>query len=92
LRLRIELFKNGVKNIEHQHLGRLFQSEYSAYIDALRFDPEKDGEIARKLEPILASAKSAKVYSSGGSELVYVLLFFYAFWYWYSQNFVGLWI
>lgn len=38
-RIRIELFKHGLKTIEHSHLGRMDEDQFPAYIDALAYDP-----------------------------------------------------
>lgn len=38
-RLRVELFKRGVKVIEHMHLDRMSGHEIDIYIDALAYDP-----------------------------------------------------
>jgi len=39
-RIRIELFKRGLANIEHVHLERIpNQAQYEAYVDSLAYDP-----------------------------------------------------
>jgi len=38
-RIRVELFKRGLKVIEHPHLGRMLPSEHETYVDALAYDP-----------------------------------------------------
>ena len=38
-RIRVELFKRGLKVIEHPHLGRMPESEHDIYVDALAYDP-----------------------------------------------------
>jgi leucyl aminopeptidase (aminopeptidase T) len=38
-RIRVELFKRGLKAIEHPHLGRIREEERATYIDALAYDP-----------------------------------------------------
>src|SRR6187431_1921898 len=38
-RIRVELFKRGLKVIEHPHLARMQAAEYAAYVDALAYDP-----------------------------------------------------
>lgn len=38
-RLRIELFKLGLKTIEHVHLGRIHESQFDRYIESLAYDP-----------------------------------------------------
>ncbi|MBX9869201.1 MAG: hypothetical protein K2X63_05335, partial [Burkholderiaceae bacterium] len=38
-RIRVELFKRGLKVIEHPHLGRMRGQEIATYIDALAYDP-----------------------------------------------------
>lgn len=38
-RIRIELFKRGLKTIEHTHLNRMPPEQWEAYIDAFAYDP-----------------------------------------------------
>lgn len=38
-RIRIELFKYGLKTIEHIHLSRLTESQFETYINSLAYDP-----------------------------------------------------
>lgn len=38
-RVRLELFKRGLKTIEHTHLNRMPPDQYDAYVDALAYDP-----------------------------------------------------
>lgn len=64
-RLRLELFKRGLKTIEHVHLGRMPEGEWATWIGALSFDPDTDGERARKLKKILDKAQRIDVYCEG---------------------------
>ncbi len=38
-RIRIFLFRMGLKTIEHTHLGRMPQDQWGTYIEALKYDP-----------------------------------------------------
>lgn len=69
-RIRVELFKNGLKVIEHPHLGRMKGSEVEVYVDALAYDPSYYRVVGRKLKAMIDQAQSATV-ESGGCVLQY---------------------
>jgi aminopeptidase len=69
-RIRIELFKYGLKVIEHPHLFRMQPGEYATYIDALAYDPAYYRGLGHALKQRIDSAPGAVV-DSGGETLVY---------------------
>jgi len=69
-RIRVELFKRGLKVIEHPHLGRMRAAEYATYIDALAYDPAYYRGLGAELKRRIDSAGGATVHS-GGECLVY---------------------
>ena len=69
-RIRVELFKRGLKVIEHPHLGRMRQDEYGHYIAALEYDPAYYRGVGQALKTRIDRATVAVV-DSGGEQLVY---------------------
>jgi aminopeptidase len=69
-RIRVELFKRGLKVIEHPHLARMLADEYPTYIDALAYDPAYYRVLGAELKRRIDSASGALV-QSGGECLVY---------------------
>ena len=69
-RIRVELFKRGLKVIEHPHLARMQAAEYSTYIDALAYDPAYYRVLGAELKRRIDSASGA-ILESGGERLVY---------------------
>ena len=69
-RIRVELFKQGLKVIEHPHLARMPEPEYAAYIDALAYDPAYYRVLGAELKRRIDSAPGAVVHS-GGESLIY---------------------
>ena len=69
-RIRVELFKQGLKVIEHPHLGRMLEAEYSTYIDALAYDPAYYRVLGAELKRRIDAAPGAVV-ESGGERLIY---------------------
>jgi len=69
-RIRVELFKRGLKVIEHPHLARMRAAEYQTYIDALAYDPAYYRVVGAELKRRIDSASGA-VLESGGERLVY---------------------
>ena len=69
-RIRVELFKRGLKVIEHPHLARMQAAEYAAYIDALAYDPGYYRVLGAELKRRIDSASGAVV-QSAGERLVY---------------------
>ena len=69
-RLRVELFKQGLKVIEHPHLGRMEGAEIDYYIDALAYDPNYYRVVGRKLKEKIDQA-SHGVVDSDGAQLIF---------------------
>ncbi|PWF55482.1 hypothetical protein C7C56_001635 [Massilia glaciei] len=69
-RIRVELFKLGLKVIEHVHLSRMPGSQGEHYIAALAYDPLYYRGVGRRLKALIDSATSARV-DSGGETLVF---------------------
>ena len=69
-RIRVELFKRGLKVIEHPHLGRMPESEYETYIAALAYDPAYYRGVGMELKRRIDRASRAVV-NSGGELLTY---------------------
>ena len=69
-RIRVELFKRGLKVIEHPHLGRMLDDEFGTYIDALAYDPAYYRGVGGALKRLIDVAPGAVV-DSGGERLVY---------------------
>ncbi len=69
-RIRVELFKRGLKVIEHPHLGRMARDEYPQYIDALAYDPTYFRRVGAALKDKIDRASSALI-DSGGERLSY---------------------
>jgi len=69
-RIRVELFKRGLKVIEHPHLARMQAAEYAAYIDALAYDPAYYRVLGAELKRRIDGASGAIV-QSAGERLVY---------------------
>lgn len=69
-RIRVELFKRGLKVIEHPHLSRMDESEYPLYIESLAYDPAYYRTIGPALKERIDRATRA-VIESGGAQLTY---------------------
>ncbi len=39
-RFRLELFRRGLRVIEHPHLARIREAEHAIFVDALAYDPD----------------------------------------------------
>jgi hypothetical protein len=65
-RIRVELFKRGLKVIEHPHLSRMVGDEVDYYIDALAYDPVYFRDVGKKLKSIIDQAQCG--YLDGGDE------------------------
>lgn len=65
-RIRVELFKRGLKVIEHPHLARMVGEEVRYYIDALAYDGAYFRNTGHGLKAIIDQAPSG-VLDSGGS-------------------------
>lgn len=70
-RIRVELFKRGLKVIEHPHLQRMRPAEYDHYIAALAYDPLYYRGVGRALQKRIDRAASAVVESGASEALVY---------------------
>ncbi|MBC8133764.1 MAG: hypothetical protein H7X95_12340 [Deltaproteobacteria bacterium] len=70
-RIRVELFKRGLTVIEHPHLGRMREDEYSHYIDALAYDPAYYRGVGAALKNRIDRAAGAVVDSGEGCRLLY---------------------
>jgi aminopeptidase len=69
-RIRVELFKRGLKVIEHPHLARMQDAEYVHYIEALAYDPAYTRRVGMALKERIDRATRAVV-DSGGESLTY---------------------
>ncbi len=70
-RIRIELFRRGLKVVEHPHLGRIANADFETYVDALAYDPNYYRTIGPKLKMQVAQAKTIRVICDD-TELRYV--------------------
>lgn len=71
-RIRIELFRRGLRTIEHAHLNRFTtQDEIKAYVDSLAYDPDYYHPHGEGLTNLIAQAKQIRVVSQDGGELIY---------------------
>lgn len=62
-RLRIELFEQCLKVIEHPHLARMVGEEINYYIDALAYDPLYFRGVGHQLKKLIDNAQSAAIES-----------------------------
>ncbi|MDF1798513.1 MAG: hypothetical protein P1V81_05010 [Planctomycetota bacterium] len=69
-RIRIGLFKRGLKVVEHPHLGRMVGPERELYVDALAYDPAYYRGTGWALKQRIDKAASCVV-ESGGAELFF---------------------
>jgi aminopeptidase len=69
-RIRVELFKRGLKVIEHVHLGRLPGTQALHYITSLAYDPAYYHIVGKALKQKIDQAKFGIV-DSGGEKLVF---------------------
>jgi aminopeptidase len=65
-RIRVELFKRGLKVIEHPHLSRMPGQESLTYIEALAYDPEYYRGVGHALKARIDGARSGVIDSGGG--------------------------
>ncbi|MBR7781229.1 hypothetical protein [Undibacterium luofuense] len=70
-RLRVELFKRGLKIIEHPHLERMLPDEISAYIDSLAYDPDYYRNTGKGLKQLIDRANQGIIVSGDGAQLVF---------------------
>lgn len=69
-RLRVELFKQALKVIEHPHLERMVDHEAEYYINALAYDPTYYRGTGKRLKQKIDHAKKGIV-NSYGEQLLY---------------------
>jgi aminopeptidase len=69
-RIRMELFKRGLKVIEHMHLSRMPGEQGLHYIDALAYDPAYFRGVGYALKRRIDAASGGMV-DSGGEQLVF---------------------
>jgi aminopeptidase len=69
-RIRVELFKLGLKVIEHVHLSRMPGAQGEHYIEALAYDSTYYRGVGRALKARIDAASMATVHS-GGEQLVF---------------------
>ena len=70
-RIRVELFKLGLKVIEHVHLSRMPGAQGEHYIESLAYDPQYFRGVGKALKALIDSASMATVYSGDGTKLVF---------------------
>ena len=68
-RIRIELFKRGLKVIEHVHLSRMPGAQGDHYIDALAYDPAYYHGVGLALKARIDGAASGWIDSGDGARL-----------------------
>lgn len=73
-RIRVELFKRGLKVIEHPHLDRMRGEEVAWYVDSLAYDPAYYRGVGRALKARIDAASGA-VIESGGERLIFATPF-----------------
>lgn len=64
-RIRVELFKRGLKVIEHPHLSRMIGEEIAYYIDALAYDADYYRVVGAGLKVIIDQAQYGCLDSGG---------------------------
>ena len=69
-RIRVELFEQSLKVIEHPHLARMSGKEEIYYIESLAYDPNYYRNVGHALKKLIDCAKSG-IIDSGGEQLVF---------------------
>lgn len=69
-RIRIELFNQSLKVIEHPHLGRMIGPEQDYYIDALAYDAHYYHHTGNALKNLIDQSNKGIV-DSGGEQLIF---------------------
>jgi len=69
-RIRVELFKLGLKVIEHVHLSRMPGAQGEHYIESLAYDPAYYRTVGKALKERIDSASTARI-DSGGESLLF---------------------
>ena len=70
-RIRVELFKLGLKVIEHVHLSRMPGVQGEHYIEALAYDPAYFRAVGQALKARIDAASCGMVDSGDGAQLVF---------------------
>jgi len=73
-RIRVELFKLGLKVVEHVHLSRMPGAQSEHYIEALAYDPSYFRGVGRALKAHIDAAPEARV-CGGGETLTFASSF-----------------
>jgi len=68
-RLRVELFRRGLKVVEHPHLARMTGPAVPLYLESLRYDPDRLRPLGRALREAVAEARGGVVRSLDGGIL-----------------------
>lgn len=69
-RIRVELFKRGLKVIEHPHLGRMTSdNEVAWYVNSLAYDANYYRGVGNALKRAIDAAPNARVDSGNGAQL-----------------------
>lgn len=68
-RLRVELFRRGLKVVEHPHLARMTGPAVSLYLESLAYDPDRLRPLGQGLKQAVAEASSGVVRSADGGIL-----------------------
>ena len=69
-RIRLELFRRGLKVLEHPHLARMLGEEPLTYIDSLAYDPTYYRVVGAELKVRIDRAETAFI-ESGGETLAF---------------------
>lgn len=64
-RTRVELFRRGIKVIEHSNLERMAETEIQHYVAALAYDPAYYRGVGHALKARMDAASSARIESAG---------------------------
>jgi len=70
-RIRVELFRRGLKVIEHPHLGRMTSEEVPHYLDALAYEAPYYSGVGRALKALIDDARQARIDTGAGADLHY---------------------
>lgn len=66
-RIRVELFKRGIKVIEHCNLDRMTEAEWPLYVASLAYDPAYYRGVGNALKARLDAAMGAEIQGAGAS-------------------------
>lgn len=68
-RIRVELFRRGLRVVEHPHLARMTGKAAGLYLESLAYDPRRLRPLGAALREAVAEASTGLVVSRGGGEL-----------------------